>query len=62
MANLKTEAAKHGANGILLNATGNQQQNGFVFMPGAAGAAGIAVPYGSNDKTGNAVAIFVTKE
>lgn len=58
--NLKEEAAKLGANGVLLAATGNRQQNGMMFVP--SGNVAIGVPIASSSKTGNAVAIYVTQE
>lgn len=60
LGNLKEEAAKLGANGILLASTGNQQQNGMMFIP--SGSMTVGVPIAGSNKTGSAVAIYVTEE
>lgn len=61
IARLKEEAAKLGANGILLTATGNKQESGAVFVPMATGG-GMLLPANSEHKSGNGLAIFVTQE
>lgn len=61
IANMKAEAARLGANGVLLSGTGNQQQTSMVFMPLATGG-GIMVPASSTSKTGAGMAIYVTLE
>lgn len=58
---LKEEAAKIGANGVLLTGSGNQQVNGAVFIPFATGG-GMVAPAGGEHKTGAGIAIFVTEE
>lgn len=58
---LKQEAAKLGANGILLTATGNNQESGAVFVPMATGG-GMILPANAQHKTGNALAIFVPQQ
>ena len=58
---LKIEAAKLGANGVLLTATGNQQESGAVFVPMATGG-GMILPANAQHKSGNGLAIFVSQE
>lgn len=60
IANMKKEAARLGANGILLSATGNKQTNGLMMIP--SGATSVAVPISSQSKTGNGMAIHVIEE
>lgn len=57
--NMKEEAAKLGANGILLSQTGDKSA-GSVWIPFATGG-GMMAPAGSN-KTGSGMAIFVSEE
>lgn len=56
---MKGEAAKLGANGVLLNSTGSRQDSA-VFVPMAAGG-GMIAP-GAEHKSGAGLAIFVTTE
>lgn len=58
---LKAEAAKLGANGVLLTATGSKQESGAVFVPMATGG-GMLLPANSEHKSGTGLAIFVTQE
>ncbi|MFN3792203.1 hypothetical protein [Massilia sp.] len=61
IARLKEKAAKLGANGILLTATGNKQESGAVFVPMATGD-GMPLPANSEHKSGDGLAIFVSQE
>jgi hypothetical protein len=58
---LKQEAAKLGANGVLLTGSGSEQVGGGVFVPFANGG-GIVAPSNAHHKTGAGVAIYVTAE
>ncbi|MFL6656702.1 MAG: hypothetical protein ACJ8GW_01420 [Massilia sp.] len=58
---MKEEAAKLGANGILLNGTRNQQV-GSIGTGSFSGNVGIGVSGGLVRKSGNGVAIFVVEE
>jgi hypothetical protein len=58
---LKEEAAKLGANGVLLTGSGSQQVGGAVFIPFATGG-GMMAPAGGEHKTGTGIAIYVTEE
>lgn len=58
---LKEEAARLGANGVLLTATGNKQESGAVFVPLATGG-GMMLPANAEHKSGNGLAIFVSQE
>lgn len=57
---LKEEAAKVGANGVLLTGSGKQQDAGGVFIPNGMGG-GIIAP-GAEHKAGTGLAIYVTQE
>ena len=59
IANMKAEAAKLGANGVLLSQTGDKSA-GAVWVP-FAGGGGMMAPAGSH-KSGTGVAIFVSEE
>ncbi|MFC0251692.1 hypothetical protein [Massilia consociata] len=58
---LKEEAAKLGANGVLLTATGNKQEPGAVFVPVTTGGA-VILPANAEHKSGTGIAIFVSRE
>lgn len=58
---MKTEAARLGANGVLLTSTGTNKEAGAVFIPFATGG-GVMAPAGSEHKAGAGMAIFVTQE
>lgn len=58
---LKEEAAKVGANGVLLVSTGNQQETGAVFIANGQGG-GFVAPTTANHKAGSGLAIYVTQE
>lgn len=60
MANLKEEAARLGANGVLLQSSGNSNAQGMVMMPVGAGFMG--VPYDAGHKAGSGLAIHVIEE
>jgi hypothetical protein len=58
---LKEEAAKVGANGVLITSTGNQQEGGGVFIPTGQGG-GVFAPTTATHKSGNGIAIYVPEE
>lgn len=58
---MKGEAARLGANGVLLTSTGAKQEAGAVFVPFATGG-GMMVPAGSEHKAGAGMAIYVSQE
>lgn len=58
---LKKEAAKVGANGVLLSQTSTQQSGGTIIVPLATGGV-MGVPSSIENKSGNGFAIFVTEE
>lgn len=57
---LKEEAAKVGANGVLLTAAGSRQEGGGVFISNGMGGGVFAPP--AEHKAGAGVAIYVTQE
>ncbi|MCA1767314.1 MAG: hypothetical protein LC639_03690, partial [Idiomarina sp.] len=68
---LKEEAAKVGANGVLLQKTGDKEGNSVYVGTGAGGYSGnvgfgvsVGKAFGLTDKTGEGIAIYVepTKE
>ena len=59
MLNMKEEAAKMGANGVLLTQTGDKSA-GAVWIPNGMGG-GVMAPAGSH-KAGTGMAIFVSEE
>lgn len=58
MQGLKEEAAKYGANGILLRQTGDKSVGGVMVAPSAGGTF-MASTYAIENKTGTGVAIYV---
>lgn len=66
---LKEEAAKVGANGILLEKTGDKQGNSVYLGTGTGGYSGnvgfgvsVGKSFGLTDKTGEGIAIYVPSE
>lgn len=61
MLNMKTEAARLGANGVLLSGTGNETTTAMIWVPLATGG-GMMVPANGSHKTSAGMAIYVTTE